>query len=1006
MTDVERTVATHLELIIDQYNAAAGQAKAATTALKAEVQSLQAATGQAAAGMRPLDDFLRGYSHNVEDSAASTRNWGQDLTNVGGILTRTVTPAAAAAALAIKEFQDGQNALRAGTGETGAALDSMTDSMKNIGSEVPVSLKAIGAAMAEVHDRTGQVGQGLEDLTKQLVELPRLGQNVSADQITQVFTAWTIATKDQSGALDELFRISQASGTSMATMAGDLGKLGPELKMSGLSFKDAAETAAQLAAAGLNVQQIMRGMGTALSNLAKEGKDPKVALAELIGEIHTLGNTQTTVAEAGKVFGAANGPVMVQAIMDGRFSLEALNKKLGENSDTINSATQDTLHFSDTLVIWKNDLAAALGPLGDVGMIVAALAVGVGPAALGVGTLTTRIAALDVTLAGTGAALGTVAVALLPAVVAFGVYKLAAGQAEDVSKQFTDTLNKGFDQKSVDGQREQLNGLIKTYNDLHDQMDSINRVGGDMQMLAHSFSGGHLFGGENDVPIINQKLNDLGQVISTDGDKYKVTEGAARGFTDALHAQAPAAVDAATAIDLIEKAVMGATSAQISYDKAKAAVTKAEEAVNKAQERVVDTQHAYAQATQRITDAETARLDSLHKLAEAQQTVAAAQAAYNLAVAGPSEAENVSLEEANLHVAEAIQKKADAQAALNKAEADGSGLDVANAKLALTAAQVGIDKAQSDLHHAQAAHGLDLTAKTQALQSAQDQLTAAQHSAKSAAEGVTQAHWDQQHAATAVHDAEAGVTDATNAAKDATDALGVKALELKAKVDIENQALHDNAGALDAVNRSLDSQIAKYTQLGDLKTAQSLAGIKADVNSAAAAAPHDVPPTTTPTTGFHFIDPVSFAHVALGAPFALSSSGAEKLIVSTAKAAGIDVLNGQGSSVEIAERGMWSRYEDAGGRAYGGQVTAGGLYKVNELASHGAGETFMAGSDQYLIPKMSGNVLPHPPQYVGGASSHRTTHAEFHSHFEGMPTETAMAVAEHRALWLLPSLPS
>jgi len=56
--------------------------------------------------------------------------------------------------------------------------------------------------------------------------------------------------------------------------------------------------------------------------------------------------------------------------------------------------------------------------------------------------------------------------------------------------------------------------------------------------------------------------------------------------------------------------------------------------------------------------------------------------------------------------------------------------------------------------------------------------------------------------------------------------------------------------------------------------------------------------------------------------------------------------------------GMPDGVPTRGGRAAGGRVEAGGLYPVNELASHGPGEILTSGGRQYLMARQDGMVQP------------------------------------------------
>jgi lambda family phage tail tape measure protein len=69
--------------------------------------------------------------------------------------------------------------------------------------------------------------------------------------------------------------------------------------------------------------------------------------------------------------------------------------------------------------------------------------------------------------------------------------------------------------------------------------------------------------------------------------------------------------------------------------------------------------------------------------------------------------------------------------------------------------------------------------------------------------------------------------------------------------------------------------------------------------------------------------------------------------------------------------GMPDSVPTRGGRARGGRVEAGGLYPVNELASHGPGEILTSGGRQYLMARESGYVQP---MQAGGGGVQQVNH--------------------------------
>lgn len=292
----DKTVSVRLEAITGSYQAHMGAAAGSTKALEQQVKASGAASAQMAGQVKTAGQV-------AQEAAAGTRQWGTELSSVGGILNRTLLPAATGAALAIKSFQDGQDALRTETGATGAALDSLSESMVNVGSATPTSLAKIGEVMGTLSVRTDQTGPGLERLTKQIVDLDRMGNKLSTDTATRLFGDWTVSTGEQSHALDQLFRVSQVTGTSMEKLSATMVRYGAPLRAAGYSFRDAAVLVAKFGAEGVNVETVLAGLKLSLNRFAAAGREPKQALAETIDEIKRLGNSQEGVALAAQTFG-------------------------------------------------------------------------------------------------------------------------------------------------------------------------------------------------------------------------------------------------------------------------------------------------------------------------------------------------------------------------------------------------------------------------------------------------------------------------------------------------------------------------------------------------------------------------------------------------------------------------------------------------------------------------------------------------------------------------------
>ena len=102
-----------------------------------------------------------------------------------------------------------EDKIRVGTGATGAALEGLTESAKKVGTAVPSDFGAVGDAITQLSQRMGLTGKPLEDMAGQFLNLSRItGTDLSGniETLTQVFSTWNIAAKDQPELLDQIYR--------------------------------------------------------------------------------------------------------------------------------------------------------------------------------------------------------------------------------------------------------------------------------------------------------------------------------------------------------------------------------------------------------------------------------------------------------------------------------------------------------------------------------------------------------------------------------------------------------------------------------------------------------------------------------------------------------------------------------------------------------------------------------------------------------------------------------
>ncbi|AKC03043.1 tail length tape measure protein [Gordonia phage Gsput1] len=340
-------------------------------------ESASRMTGQAE---KALADAEKEQTSAADKSAKATREAGDSIevmgTNAGltaghmkafAAVAVTAAAGAGAALFALgSDFTNMKNTIRVGTGATGAALNGMVESAKNLGSQVPASFDEIGSTVADLNTRLGLTGEPLERLSRQFLELQNMGIDADINTVSQAFSGFGIKGAETESALDDLFRVSQATGLSVNDLAQSAVKAGPQLRQFGFGLKDSAALAGQLDKSGLDADRTLQTMSRALVAFAKDGKKPKEALFGTITEIENLtkaGNDAAALDMAGKIFGTRGAGQFVDAVKAGTLSVSDFMGATGATGDTIIGVADETRTFSEQWQMFKNDVLAQLEPI-------------------------------------------------------------------------------------------------------------------------------------------------------------------------------------------------------------------------------------------------------------------------------------------------------------------------------------------------------------------------------------------------------------------------------------------------------------------------------------------------------------------------------------------------------------------------------------------------------------------------------------------------------------------
>ena len=266
-------------------------------------------------------------------------------------------------------FDEVTDTIRTGTGATGEVLDGLVEVAKRVGSTTPAEFSKIGPVVADLNTRLGLTGEDLETVARQVLEAGRLlGQDVDISKVTAAFNAFGIEAKEIPGAMDDLFRVSQATGLGFNDLAQKTAQAAPTMKTLGFSFQETAATIGAFDKAGLNSSQVVSSMTKGLTTLAKSGEEPKEAFKRVTGEIGEFiqsGNEAAALKLASKIFGTRGATQFIEAVKQGKIGTEDMMTSIGATNDTILGVGEDTADFAEKWQLVQNRAQLALEPLGS-----------------------------------------------------------------------------------------------------------------------------------------------------------------------------------------------------------------------------------------------------------------------------------------------------------------------------------------------------------------------------------------------------------------------------------------------------------------------------------------------------------------------------------------------------------------------------------------------------------------------------------------------------------------
>jgi TP901 family phage tail tape measure protein len=373
----------------------------------------------------------QGAAKGVEDNAPQAEQAAGKLAGVFGATGPwgLAAGAAVAGAAAIGvglyklggDFESNYRTIARNTGDTGKQLNDLKKAFNDVLAATPASMGQVATTIEELQRYTGATSPALETLSKQLITVSRISGTDVATNVqaaTHALENWNIPTKQAPALMDALYTVSQKSGASFASLAAQVTKFGPQMRLMGFSFTQSAAMIGTFDKAGVNSQQLMMGLGMAATKLAKTRETADLAVttsqAKLTaavakadtttGKAHITAMTEVTKAQdavtaaqqkaatlntttipqalqktigqikgartetdaltaASQIWSGRTAVQMVDAVRSGKFNFDEMNKSIKGGHDSIDATAARTATLSGAMGTLRNSTEVALQPM-------------------------------------------------------------------------------------------------------------------------------------------------------------------------------------------------------------------------------------------------------------------------------------------------------------------------------------------------------------------------------------------------------------------------------------------------------------------------------------------------------------------------------------------------------------------------------------------------------------------------------------------------------------------
>jgi len=284
----------------------------------------------------------------------------------GGVALAGVAALGALTSAAI-DMDQNMREFEVSTGLTGEALAGAWDEAQDAMARVPESFDVTAAAAGNLQTTTGFLGDDLEDLTVQFLDLNRLGFGaISENDVGEIMNSWGLDAEGVSGHLDDLATISQATGVDIGLLDSALASSSQTLQNMGIELDEATALVATLEANGVDSGKAIKGLKSAMADMTPA---EQAEAWEQLNMMFEDGITQSHQQKLAFDLLGSSANEIIGSMTGSGLSLEEMTAKLQGNEGATTEMAETMRGLGERFTIIKNQIMIALVPVMELLMV-------------------------------------------------------------------------------------------------------------------------------------------------------------------------------------------------------------------------------------------------------------------------------------------------------------------------------------------------------------------------------------------------------------------------------------------------------------------------------------------------------------------------------------------------------------------------------------------------------------------------------------------------------------